>query len=78
MLLMTEIVFDLSSKPEGDYGSLPRGMRKSDSQFSLDWDAALEKARQEALAPDHVPLVSSPLIGYKLFLHTWLLIGCLF
>ena len=56
-------VYFIYSKPEGDFGSLQRGMRKSDSQFSLDWDAALEKARQEALAPDRVPLVSNCLIG---------------
>ena len=55
-------MFDIFSKPdEPSYGSLQKpgdsGMKKSESQFSLDWDAALEQARQEALAPDRVPLV---------------------
>ncbi len=62
-------MFNISSKPdEPSFGSLQKpggsGMRKSESQFSLDWDAALEQARQEALAPDRVPLVSWILIGY--------------
>ena len=54
----------ISSKPTLDehdpyntQKSLSSGLKKSESSHSMDWDTILESARQEALAPDHVPLV---------------------
>ena len=32
-------------------------MKKSDSEYSLPWDAVLEQAKQRMLAPDAVELV---------------------
>ena len=46
------------SDPYNDQKRLPSyNLRKSESSHSMDWDTILESARQEALAPDQVPLV---------------------
>ena len=66
LIYLLQLVLVICSKPKIDESDpydtqkpLPSsGLKKSESSHSMDWDSILENARQEALAPDHVPLVS--------------------
>ena len=66
--------FEFISQPEPDPYGTNSSVSKSESEYSIAWDAALEQAKQEALAPDRVELVSSFLIGHSLSVvsHDWL------